>query len=174
MNVPNIRYYALLTETTAEGKQTPKYTIVKAAGYYPPMEHLKGKGGKISFYLMEKLKEGLDAPAYRLQGKSSLNFTGLKDYFVDGKLTGFAYGYPFGVATYGKDNKPNPFYQYKAEGYLFKVYQNPDNQNDIKPTQIELIVLADAKPLIASYCKMLQQGGFDEALGLMRQQADAL
>lgn len=41
--MPNIRYYALLTETTAEGKQTPKYTIVKAVGYYPPMEQLKGK-----------------------------------------------------------------------------------------------------------------------------------
>lgn len=86
--MPNIRYYALLTETTAEGKQTPKYTIAKAVGYYPPMEQLKGKNGAVSFYLMEKLKEGLDAPAYRLQGKNSLNFTGLKDYFVDGKLTG--------------------------------------------------------------------------------------
>lgn len=31
----------------------------------------------------------------RLQAKNSLNFTGLKDYFVDGKLSGFAYGYPW-------------------------------------------------------------------------------
>lgn len=170
--MPNIRYYALLTETTAEGKQTPKYTIVKAMGYYPPMEQLKGKNGAISFYLMEKLKEGLDAPAYRLQGKNSLNFTGLKDYFADGKLTGYAYGYPLSTATYGKNEKPNPFYEYSKDGFLFKVCQN--DPNSVKPTQIELIVLDNAKPLIASYCKMLQQGGFDEALQLMRKQADAL
>lgn len=170
--IPNIRYYALLTETTAEGKQTPKYTIAKAAGYYPPMELLKGKNGNVSFYLMEKLKEGLDAPAYRLQGKNSLNFTGLKDYFVDGKLTGFAYGYPFSAATYGKNSKPNPFFDYRTDGYLFKVYQN--NPNDTKPTKIELIVLENAKPLIASYCKMLQQGGFNEALELIRKQAVGL
>ena len=57
---PNIRYYALLVETTTQGKKTPKYTIAKAAGYYPPMEQLKGKDGKISMYLMEKTKEGID------------------------------------------------------------------------------------------------------------------
>lgn len=34
MNVPNIRYYARFAETTAEGKKTPKYTIVEAAGHY--------------------------------------------------------------------------------------------------------------------------------------------
>lgn len=169
--IPNIRYYALLKETTAEGKQTPKYTIAKAAGYYPPMEQLKGKGGNVSFYLMEKLKEGLDAPAYRLQAKNSLNFTGLKDYFVDGKLTGFAYGYPMDTKTYGKESKPNPFYDYRADGYLFKIKTNADAT---KPVEIELLVLENAKPLIASYCKMLQQGGFDEALELMRKQAVGL
>lgn len=171
MNLPNIRYYALLTDTTAEGKQTQKFAVAKAVGYYPPMEQLKTKKGSISFYLMEKLKEGLDAPAYRLQGKSSLNFTGLKDYFVDGKLTGFAYGYPMDTKTYGKESKPNPFYDYRADGYLFKIKTNADAT---KPVEIELLVLENAKPLIASYCKMLQQGGFDEALELMRKQAVGL
>ena len=47
MNVPNIRYYARFAETTAEGKKTPKYTIVEAAGHYPPMEQLRGRNGKI-------------------------------------------------------------------------------------------------------------------------------
>lgn len=171
VSLPNIRYYALLTDVTAEGKQTQKFAIAKAMGYYPPMEQLKVKNGGISFYLMEKLKEGLDVPAYRLQGKGSLNFTGLKDYFVDGKLTGYAYGYPMSAQTYGKDGKPNPFYDYRADGYLFKVKTNADAT---KPVEIELLVLENAKPLIASYCKVLQQGGYDEALGLMSQQAQGL
>ena len=167
--LPNIRYYALFEDTTAKGKKTPKFTIAKAAGYYPPMEQLKGKDGKISMYLMEKTKEGIDAPAYRLQGKSSLNFTGLKDLFQEGKLTGFAYGYPMASKTYSKDDKPNPFYEYKADGYLFYIQTNADATKAVK---IELLVLSNAKPLIATYCKMLQQGGFDEALNLLREQAN--
>ena len=49
--------------------------------------------------LMEKLKDGANVPAMRLQAKDSLNFTGLKDYFIDGKLSGFAYGYPLADET---------------------------------------------------------------------------
>lgn len=170
MNTPNIRYYALFAETTAEGKKTSKYTITKAVGYYPPMEQLKGKDGKISMYLMEKLKEGLFVPSMRLQAKGSLNFTGLKEWFADdGKLSGFAYGYPLSVKTYSKGNKPNPFYECKADGFLFKVHTNEDGT---KATFIELLVLENAKPFISRYCKMLQMGGFDETLTLLRQQAE--
>ena len=172
MNTPNVRYYAKMVNTTQKGKKTPKYTITAQAGYDPPMELLRGRDGQISMNLMEKLKEGDNVPSMRLQSKNSLNFTGLKDYFADGKLTGYAYGYPLSTATYGKNEKPNPFYEYSKDGFLFKVCQN--DPNSVKPTQIELIVLDNAKPLIASYCKMLQQGGFDEALQLMRKQADAL
>lgn len=166
---PTIRYYALLSETTAKGKVTPKYTIVKSAGDYPPMEQLKGKDGKISMYWMEKRKDNLDAPAYRLEFKGGRNLTGIKDYFQDGKLTGFAYGYPHRAATYGKKKiKPNPFYDYKEDGFLFIM---PPNEEGTKPLQIEWIVLADAKPLIADYCKMLQMGGFDEKLTRLRKLA---
>lgn len=170
MNTPNIRYYALFTDTTAEGKKTQKFSVVASTGYYPPMEQLKGKDGKISMYLMEKLKEGLFTPSMRLQAKGSLNFTGLKEWFAaDGKLSGYAYGYPLSDKTYSKDKKPNPFYDFKADGYLFKVHTNEDGT---KATKIEMLVLANAKPLIATYCKMLQMGGFDEALTLVRQQAE--
>lgn len=174
MNIPLISYYALFAETTAAGRKTPKYTIVKSAGYYPPMAKLTGRDGKISMYLMEKLKEGLGIPAVRLQAKDnesglSYNFTGLKEWFDDGgKLTGFAYGYPLNDKTYSKEHKPNPFYNFKADGYLFKVHPNADCS---KPLQIELMVLPNAKPIIAGYCKMLEQGGFDEDLLLLRQQA---
>ena len=52
---------------------------------------------------------------------------------------------------------------------MFKIQTNADAT---KPVKIELLVLESAKPLIAAYCKMLQQGGFNEALTLLREQAN--
>ena len=123
---------------------------------------------------MEKLKEGENVPSMRLQAKGSLNFTGLKEWFENGKLSGFAYGYPSNKPTYSKDNKPNPFYDYRNDGYLFVVHQDQSNPENIIPTEIELIVLEGAKVLISSYCKLLVIGGFNEALENLRKQAKPL
>ena len=171
MNTPNVRYYAKMVNTTQKGKKTPKYTITAQAGYYPPMELLRGRDGQISMNLMEKLKEGDNVPSMRLQAKSSLNFTGLKDYFQDGKLSGFAYGYPLDKPTYSKDEKPNPFFDYKQDGFLFLIEQDEKDPTNLTPTSIELVVLEGAKVLISAYCKQLVMGGFDEALQALREQA---
>lgn len=166
MKTPNIRYYARLEAVTSS--KTPKYTIVAKAGYYPPMEELIGRDGKISMYLQEKLKNGSSVPAMRLQAKNSLNFTGLKDWFIDGKLSGYAYGYPSSEKTYAKGKK-NPFYDYKNDGYLFIAHQ----AEEALPRAIELIVLEDAKILISAYCKQLIMGGFNEELNLLRRQSNS-
>ena len=171
MNTPNVRYYAKMVNTTQKGKKTPKYTIIAQAGYYPPMELLRGRDGQISMNLMEKLKEGDNVPSMRLQAKNSLNFTGLKDYFQDGKLSGFAYGYPLDKPTYSKDEKPNPFFDYKQDGFLFLIEQDEKDPTNLTPTSIELVVLEGAKVLISAYCKQLVMGGFDEALQALREQA---
>jgi hypothetical protein len=171
MNTPNIRYYAKLANTTQNGKKTPKFTLIMQAGYYPPMEQLKGRDGQISMYLMEKLKEGENVPSMRLQAIKSLNFTGLKEYFVDGKLSGFAYGYPLDKPTYSKDSKQNPFVEYKEDGFLFLIHQDEQAPESQIPTSIELVVLEGAKVLISAYCKQLLMGGFDEALEALRKQA---
>lgn len=171
MNAPNILYYARMENTTQRGRKTPRYTITAQAGYYPPMGSLRGRDGKISMYLTEKLKEGERVPAMRLQAAKSLNFTGLKEYFVDGKLSGFAYGYPLDKPTYSKDNKPNPFYTYKDDGFLFVIHGDNKDLSNITPICIELIVLSRAKPIISGYCKQLQMGGFNETLELLRNQA---
>lgn len=171
MNTPNIRYYAKMVNTTQRGKKTPKYTITAQAGYYPPMELLRGRDGQISINLMEKLREGDNIPSMRLQAKNSLNFTGLKDYFQDGRLSGFAYGYPLDKPTYSKDEKPNPFFDYRQDGYLFLIEQDEKAPTNLTPTSIELIVLEGAKVLISAYCKQLVMGGFDEALQALREQA---
>lgn len=171
MSTPIIRYYAKLVNTTQKGKKTPKYTIATQAGYYPPMEQLRGRDGQISMNLMEKLKEGDNVPSMRLQAKNSLNFTGLKEYFQDGKLSGYAYGYPLDKQTYSKDDKPNPFYCYRSDGFLFLIEQDEKDPTNLIPTSIELVVLEGAKVLISAYCKQLVMGGFDEALQALREQA---
>lgn len=172
MNTPNVLYYAKMVNTTQKGKKTTKYTIIFQAGYYPPMEKLKGKDGSISMYLMEKLKDGSNVPSMRLQAKGSLNFTGLKDYFEDGKLSGFSYGYPLDKPTYGKDKKANPFYEYKEDGFLFLIESDKKNPTNQIPTSIELVVLEGAKILISAYCKQLAMGGFKEVLETLREQAN--
>ena len=80
MKTPNIRFYARMLNTTQ--KATPKFTIVGAVGDYPPMELLRGRDNKISMNLMEKSKEGIHVPSARLQAKGSLNFTGLKEWWL--------------------------------------------------------------------------------------------
>ena len=166
MIIPTIRYYGRL-EFDNNSKTTHKYTIKSEAGYYEPMEQIKGRNGFVSMYLMEKLKEGANIPSMRLQAKNSLNFTGLKDYFVDGKLSGFAYGYPLADKVYSSKKIENPFYEYRNDGFLFIVHQDKTaatTAEQIRPTFIELIVLDGAKVLIPSYCKQLIMGGFDEAI----------
>lgn len=173
MSIPYICYYAKMVYDT-NSKKTPKYVIIAQAGYYPPMKHIKGRNGLISMYLMEKLKEGLNVPSMRLQAKDSLNFTGLKEYFVDGRLSGFAYGYPLSDKTYSSKKKENPFYEYKDDGYLFIVHQDKNTTTaleQIRPTVIELIVLDGAKVLISSYCKQLMMGFFDEDIESLREKA---
>lgn len=167
MITPNIRYYAKLERCKGVYK-TPKYTIVEEAGYYAPMESLKGKDGRVSMYLQNQRKERNDIPAMWLQAKNSLNFTGLKSYFIDGKISSFAYGEPFYKETYSKKNQANPFYEYREDGYLFILN---DDKTGVVPASIELIVLEDAKVLIAAYCKQLLMGGFDDPLRLLREQA---
>ena len=176
MSTPNIRYYARL-EYCKDSKGTPKYMITTQTGYYPPMEELKGRKGAITFYWQEKRKEGLNVPAVWLQAKNSLNFTGLKEFYQNGELSGFAYGYPYNKPTHSKEEKKNPFYEYRGDGYLFvydvqKVINREIGDEDVLlPVYIEMIVLEGARCLISSYCKQLQMGGFDEALNDLRKQA---
>lgn len=166
----SIRYYAQLANTTKKGNKTPKFTVISQVGYYPPMEQLAAKNGQITMYLTEKLNEGHNVPAVRLQAKNSLNLTGLKDYFINGELSGYAYGYPFDKPTYSKDNKPNPFIDFKNDGFLFKIHQDETDKENPIPTKIEMLVIARGKAVIASYCKMLVEGGFDDVLNELRQQ----
>ena len=105
---PEIVYYARLTYDKGS-KKTPKYVITAEAGYYPPMDELRGRDGRVSVYLMAKRENQTKSsvPAMSLQAKNSLNLTGLKDYFVNGALSGFAYGYPLDKPVYSSKERKN-------------------------------------------------------------------
>lgn len=52
------------------GAKTPKYVITSQCGYYPPMEELRGRDGKISMFLMEKRAgQPSNTPPMYLQAK---------------------------------------------------------------------------------------------------------
>lgn len=171
-SLPAIKYYAKMTYTGTTS--TPKYVVTSSTGDYPPMEALVGKDGKISMYLVRSIKEGENTPNIRLQAKNSLNFTGLKHYFVDGQLTGAAYGYPPKDKFYSKKNIPNPFYEYREDGFLFIIDFGDDVAGlpqSAVPQTIELMVLDRAKPLIGDYCRSLLLGGFNAEIARLRDEA---
>ena len=164
-----VKFYARLEDCTE--KKTPKYVIKTQVGEYPPMDEIKNKNGEVSMFLLSSIDSGSkkeNAPAMKLQAKGSLNFTGLKNYYVDGKPSGYAYGYPLEAETYSKEKKPNPFFEYKDDGFLFIIHN--DSQYG-RPSCIELMVLDGGKSMISEHCKTLCMGGFDEALKALREQA---
>lgn len=174
--IPPIKFYAKFAYAPKSGK-TPKYTMAKAAGYYPQLDALKGKNGKVNLYLMSKREgQSVDAPAMSLQAvKNGLNLTGLKDYYLNGEMSGIAYGYPPQEATFSAKCKPNPLYPCRNDGYLFIFDFGEKKEGEaIKPISFELVVIDGGKVLISAYAKMLQIGGFEEALRALREQANAL
>ena len=171
---PRIVYYACFTYDTGS-KKTPKYVITGEAGYYPPMDDIRGRDGLVSVYLMTKRENQTKSsvPAMSLQAKNSLNLTGLKDYFVNGDLSGFAYGYPLDKPVYSSKERPNPFFEYREDGFLFVMHQDeeaPSSEARQLPSWFEMIVLQGGKCLISAYCKALMNGGFDDRLAELRKQ----
>lgn len=174
----SIVYYGRFVLAGDTGIKTPKYLLTAQWGYYPPMDLIKGRDGVPYLYLMPKRKDGASVPPMSLQAPRSLNFTGLKDYFVGGVFSGYAYGEPNTAKTYGKDNRPNPFYDYRGDGYLFIMPKEDaikvhfEKAGDVVvPKTIELIVLSGGAALIPHYCKQMLMGGFDHDLREIRQQA---
>lgn len=162
-----IRYYAFM-QLVNNGNKTPKYEINQSVGDYAPMNKLRGKNGKISMYLMHKISNKENAPEYYLQAKDSLNFTGLKNYFIKNKPSAFAYGYPNSNRTYSKDNKINPFFEYKKDAFLFIMQFDAVAST---PKNIELIVLKGGGCLIELHLKALIDGGYNGILQEYRKQA---
>lgn len=170
MNVPV--WYAEFQLSTKEGKKTPKFTSIMEWGKYKPMDALRGRDGKISLYLQDSnqsgSKESTSTPPMRLQAKDSLNLTGLKNYYVGGVLSGYAFGNPYNKPTYGKSNKTNPYVENCTDGFLFR-FKFAEGSNI--PTGFEMIVIPDVGNLIVNHCEMLRIGGYNRFLDEVRKQA---
>lgn len=184
MNTAVISAYFYFELVKGAGK-TPKYRVIKMAGYYPPFETLKGvRGdgkGKITVFMLDAIdKTNGRSPETRLQAARSLNLTGLKRYWQDGKLSGYAYGNPPQGETYGnKKTLQNPFYpDYVADGFVFKfgdvVKCTLGSIEYILPECFEMLVIDKGGILAAAYCTQLKNGGFDGQLNELREQAKEL
>lgn len=174
----SIVYYGRFVLNENSSNKTPTYLLTAQWGYYPPMDSIKGRDGVPYLYLMQRRKEGANVPPMYLQAKGSLNLTGLKDYYVDGQFSGYAYGNPSDKPFYGKYNKPNPFFNYRGDGFLFimpkeqiREWHSEPNGSVVVPKIIELLVISGGAVLIPSYCKQMLMGGFDAELKEIRLQA---
>ncbi len=170
MNAPVM--YLEFINSTRDGKKTPRFTSVKEWGKYAPMAALRGRDGKISLYLLESIqsgsKESTSTPPMKLQAKGSLNLTGLKNYYVGGEISGYAFGNPYDKPTYGKSETPNPFGANCKDGFLFRF--KFEEGNNI-PVGFEMMVIPNVGNLIVSYCERLRIGGYDVFLEEVRKQA---
>ncbi|MBK6362023.1 MAG: hypothetical protein IPF52_00445 [Saprospiraceae bacterium] len=57
----------------------------------------------------------------------------------------------------------NPLFEFRNDGYLFLINQDY--------SEIELLIISDGRNLISSYYQKLIDGGFDDELKNLRQQA---
>lgn len=168
MNMPTIRARIGFERVVYKG-QRPKYRISKYAGSSEYLgilkSYLRGRDGNLNFYLRAINEPKPDEPEIKLEVvRNSMNFTGIYQYFTEGKPSGYGCGCPFPKEEY--DGKPNPFYQYRTDGFLFRFDADMNDPTNLWPTSFELIVLtgADVNQLKTLYLSAFRIGGFAEAL----------
>ena len=143
--------------------KTPRYVVTAQAGYFKPLQSIKNAKNEIVMYYQRTDKCNKKSTAdTRLQCKGSINFSSV--YLQNIKIgeTLIGYGEP-PQAKELKGGKQNPFYENRADGYLFLVA--PDYET------IEILIVHDSRYLIRGITKQLADGQFDEALKQMRETA---
>lgn len=103
-NQPSIKFHAILELETPIVTKYPKYRLAYWGGdkNYMRMlsENLTGRRDKatgvanIHIVLKPNQTSKSSAPEMNLQVKAGQNLTGLKQWFQDGRLSGYAYGEP--------------------------------------------------------------------------------
>ena len=91
---------------------------------------------------------------------SGLNFSSI--YIDDIDCPEIGYGYPNGNRLLSNGSK-NPLFDFRNDGYLFLI--NKDY------SEIELLIIPDGRNLISSYYQKMIDGGFDDEVRQLRQQA---
>lgn len=163
------RAYLRLERLTDKERKVPCYSVTAIAGYYKPLEALKTRNG-IKLYLQAastyvKTPDTRRAD-YTLEGNKSLNFSSL--FVLNGyKPTGsgfiVGYGNPPRSETYSKLKRPNPFYEYRQDGFIFLIASDYST--------IEVLVIPNGMPTIIGSAQALASGVFDVELATARKAA---
>lgn len=156
------------------GPAIPRLDCIKSAGYYKGIEPCINNKGLFKFDLLRT--DNIKADGQRKA-----------DYWLQTKIGNFSSMYPTGFSSnplifFGEPNNkktirksktvnkkrvqidiPNPMYPFKNDGYIFICNK--------ELTQIEVLVIEDARYLINAYCKQFVNGGFDEQLKILRETA---
>jgi hypothetical protein len=151
---------------------TPRYVVTANAGYFKPLQAIESPNGDVVMYHQRNEKCNPNSTAEtRLQCKGSVNFSSvyLEDLKVGETLIG--YGEPpqneMLKPKKGKNGKlierPNPFYDNRADGYLFVM--SPDFNT------IEILIVPNGRQLIRGYTAMLADGQLNEELEQVRKSA---
>jgi hypothetical protein len=126
------------------------------------IDFVNAKGYK--FLYKNATKQYIKASSKRLAewalGNGTLNLSSI--YFEDIDFPQYGYGYPNANRLLSK-GKPNPLFPFRNDCYLF--ITNKDLSN------IELLVIADGRNLAAGYYQLLIDGGLDQELERLREQA---
>lgn len=97
---------------------------------------------------------------WSLTSGNNLNFSSI--YIDDLEFPELGYGYP-NPNRLLKNGSQNPLFEFRNDGYLFLM--NKDY------SEIELLIIPDGRNLISSYYQKLIDGGFDDEVSQLRQQA---
>jgi excisionase family DNA binding protein len=148
--------------------KTPRYEATAQAGYFKPLESLKNAKGEIVMYCQRNEKCNPNSTAEtRLQCRGGINFSSI--YFCDlnPEETLIGYGEPPQTKEL-KGGRQNPFFDNRADGYLFIV---TPSRKDGYPDAIEIITVPNGRALIRGYAAKLADGQLDEILNELRKSA---
>ena len=152
-------------------RKQPRYDLTLMAGYWSSLELLKNYKGRIFFNLIptesnQYRKQDGTVPEYYLQvvpAKSkSINFSGIRFQYQDGKKLMFACGEP-SMEKILKGGVTNPMYDNRNDGFLFLFSDDME--------QVEIIIVENGRTLIDAYRKQLSIGGLDKHLEQLRKTA---
>jgi hypothetical protein len=150
------------------GAKIPRLDCVAMAGYYEGLEPLISSKGQLKFYLSQTRgiinSSDQRRAGYFLMGDHSINFSSIfqQKFDIADQNKCFSFGEPNSNETL-KGGKPNPMFNFCEDGYLFI--------HTADFTELEILIIAKGRYLIQGCLKKLANGGYDEALQAMREQA---
>jgi len=132
------------------------------SGNYKGLTNFVNKKGQLFLY-KRPFRDFINTDSKRLAEWTlikGLNFSSI--YINDLDCPEIGYGYP-NANRLLKNGSKNPLFEFRNDGYLFIL--NKDY------SEIEVLIILDGRNLISSYYQKLIDGGFDDEVRQLRQQA---